>query len=153
MAVYFLSNLAAQVKARSWKLSTNLVVDPTCYGPKQRNHAKKRIRSTCEKAQTEEFRGLIIDQCIVVQHGVHRENNMTDEEILTMRTLCLDFAEEEKEDFDDYVHRMTSVYLIWATESSPWGSACACPWYALYRACKHVICRAWELNLIPKEIS
>ena len=78
---------------------------------------------------------------------------MTDEEILTMYALCLEFPEEEERDFDDCVHRVTSIHLLWASESSPWGSACTCPRYALYRACKHVICRAWYLNLIPKEIS
>ena len=33
------------------------------------------------------------------------------------------------------------------------GSICTCPRCALCRACKHVICKAWCNNLIPKEIS
>ena len=78
---------------------------------------------------------------------------MTDEEILTMHQLCLGFPDEEEEDFDDCVHRMASACLMWATDSSPWGSACTRPRRALCRACKHVICRAWELNLIHKEVS
>ena len=74
IAVFFFK-LAARAEARSLKLSANLVVDPARYGPKKNTHAKKRARSTHEKAQTEDFRGLIEDQCttIITPSGVHRK--------------------------------------------------------------------------------
>ena len=78
---------------------------------------------------------------------------MTDEETLTACASCLDFPEEEEEDFDDCAHRATSTHLLWASETSPRVSACARPRHDLHRACKHVVYRAWYLNIVPKEIS
>ena len=108
----FLKKMATRIEARSLKLSANLVVGPARYGPKQNTHAKKCTRRVRKKAQTEDFRCLIADQRVVVPNGVRRKNNVADKEILTTHALCLDFPEEEEEDFDDCAYRATPGCLL-----------------------------------------
>ena len=152
MAVDFSQNLAVRVEARSLKLSATLVVSPASCGPKQNPRARNRARSAHEKSQTEDFRDLTMEQR-AIPNTARRKNNVTEEDILTACSSRLVFPEEEEEDFDDYAHRAASAYLLWPSETSPWGSSCAGSRRALCRACKHVERRAWYLNLVPKEIS
>ena len=153
MTVDFLQQLATHVKARSLRCSANLAVDPAHYGPKQNTHVKKRTRSTFEKAQTEDFMGMVVEEVIVIPNGAHRKDNVTEQDAATIHSSLLDCPEEECEDFDEHAHRATPVYLMTFEETSPWRFACTLPRHFLHGACKHVICRAWHFNCVPRENS
>ena len=51
--------------------------------------------------------------------------------MLALCQLCLNFPDEDDEDFDDYAHRETSIYKQELSEDSPWDVSFSCPCYDL----------------------
>ena len=133
-------------------MEVDLITDILCYRPKRSTHAKSRVRETHEKAQAGDFRSLYMpdEDIIIIPNAPHREMDITEEENLHVNELIIENLEEEEEDFNNFVHRATSISKMTPCEDSPWGVQCACPCYDFHASCKYVINCACDDDIITK---
>ena len=117
-------------------------------------HAKERARRMHENTQTEDFDAhhLTDENVAIIPNASHGEHASTEEEVLALCQLCLDFPDEDDEDFDDHVHRAASIFKLELCEDSPWEVGCSCPRYDLHAVCKHAIQHAWSNDVISKPL-
>ena len=61
---------------------------------------------------------LTDENATIISNAPHGEHVSMEEEALSLHQLCLDFLDEDDEDFDDHA-RVASIYKLELSEDSP----------------------------------